>query len=128
MFRTGDAVKSCAAVDPLTGLAIVGSHDGHVYALDPVQQRCVWKRHCAGGAVFSSPYLHTRRRRLYVATLGGALLCLRPVSKEQMCLRAVGMASNTSVVVLFRRVERWRGLVRETLLSSLHQTAPPATS
>lgn len=31
----GDAVKSCPAVDPLTGLVIVGSHDGHVYALNP---------------------------------------------------------------------------------------------
>lgn len=35
MFKTGDAVKSCPAVDSLTGLVIVGSHDGHVYALDP---------------------------------------------------------------------------------------------
>lgn len=34
-FETGDAVKSCPAVDPLTGLVIVGSHDGHVYALNP---------------------------------------------------------------------------------------------
>lgn len=35
MFETGDAVKSCPAVDPLTGLVMVGSHDGHVYALSP---------------------------------------------------------------------------------------------
>lgn len=35
MFETGDAVKSCPAVDPVTGLVIVGSHDGHVYALNP---------------------------------------------------------------------------------------------
>lgn len=34
-FETGDAVKSCPAVDPHTGLVIVGSHDGHVYALNP---------------------------------------------------------------------------------------------
>lgn len=34
-FQTGDAVKSCPAVDPITGLLIVGSHDGHVYALNP---------------------------------------------------------------------------------------------
>lgn len=33
-FETGDAVKSSPAVDPLTGLVLVGSHDGHVYALD----------------------------------------------------------------------------------------------
>lgn len=35
LFETGDAVKSSPAVDPLTGLVIVGSHDGHVYALNP---------------------------------------------------------------------------------------------
>lgn len=35
IFETGDAVKSCPAVDPLTGRVIVGSHDGHVYALNP---------------------------------------------------------------------------------------------
>lgn len=34
-FETGDAVKSCPAVDPLSGLVMVGSHDGHVYALNP---------------------------------------------------------------------------------------------
>ncbi|XP_029285860.1 beta-alanine-activating enzyme [Cottoperca gobio] len=82
MFKTGDAVKSCPAVDPLTGLVMVGSHDGHVYALDPKVQQCVWRRHCRGGAVFSSPYLHTSVRQLYVASLGGNLLCLNPDSGE----------------------------------------------
>ncbi|XP_047443022.1 beta-alanine-activating enzyme isoform X2 [Mugil cephalus] len=75
-FETGDAVKSCPAVDPLSGLMVVGSHDGHVYALDPQIQQCIWKRHCGGGAVFSSPHLDPSLRRLYVATLGGRLLCL----------------------------------------------------
>ncbi|XP_070816876.1 beta-alanine-activating enzyme [Chaetodon trifascialis] len=78
MFETGDAVKSCPAVDPLAGLVIVGSHDGHVYALNPKEQQCVWRRHCGGGAVFSSPYLHTSLRQLYAASLGGHLLCLNP--------------------------------------------------
>lgn len=36
MFKTGDSVKSSPAVDPQTGLVIVGSHDGHLYALDPL--------------------------------------------------------------------------------------------
>ncbi|XP_008405666.1 beta-alanine-activating enzyme isoform X2 [Poecilia reticulata] len=76
VFKTEDAVKSCPAVDPLTGLVVVGSHDGHVYALDPQLRRCVWKRDCGGGAVFSSPHLQPSCRRLYVATLGGRLLCL----------------------------------------------------
>lgn len=35
VFETGDAVKSCPAVDDVTGLVMVGSHDGHVYGLDP---------------------------------------------------------------------------------------------
>ncbi|KAG7458390.1 acyl-CoA synthetase family member 4 [Solea senegalensis] len=78
IFETGDAVKSCPAVDQHTGLVIVGSHDGHVYALDPKLQRCVWKRHCGGGAVFASPYLQCPLRQLYVASLGGHLLCLNP--------------------------------------------------
>uniref|UniRef100_A0A668A8X1 Aminoadipate-semialdehyde dehydrogenase n=1 Tax=Myripristis murdjan TaxID=586833 RepID=A0A668A8X1_9TELE len=82
VFETGDAVKSCPTVDPLRGLAIVGSHDGHVYALNPQTQQCVWKRHCGGGAVFSSPYLHSSLRQLYVASLGGHLLCLNPDSGE----------------------------------------------
>ncbi|XP_034036379.1 beta-alanine-activating enzyme [Thalassophryne amazonica] len=81
-FKTGDAVKSCPTVDPLTGLVIVGSHDGHVYSLNPKDQQCVWRRHCGGGAVFSSPYLHPSHRRLYVASLGGNLLCLNPDSGE----------------------------------------------
>lgn len=46
-------------------------------------RQCCWKRHCEGGAVFSSPYLNTSQRRLYVATLGGRLLCLNPVSEEE---------------------------------------------
>ncbi|XP_041862300.1 beta-alanine-activating enzyme [Melanotaenia boesemani] len=76
VFQTGDAVKSCPAVDLLTGLVIAGSHDGHVYALNSQVQRCVWKRHCGGGAVFSSPHLNASHRQLYVASLGGQLLCL----------------------------------------------------
>ncbi|XP_068599593.1 beta-alanine-activating enzyme [Brachionichthys hirsutus] len=81
-FETGDAVKSCPAVDPLTGLVMVGSHDGHVYALNPQVQQRVWKRHCGGGAVFSSPYLRTSLRQLYVASLGGRLLCLNTDSGD----------------------------------------------
>lgn len=81
-FKTEDAVKSCPAVDCQTGLVMVGSHDGHVYALDPQARQCVWKRHCGAGAVFSSPCLHPFLRQLYVATLGGTLLCLSPDSGE----------------------------------------------
>lgn len=41
VFQTEDAVKSSAAVDPLTGLVVVGSHDGHIYALDPQVSVCL---------------------------------------------------------------------------------------
>ncbi|KAM3619691.1 uncharacterized protein V6R79_012033 [Siganus canaliculatus] len=84
VFRTENAVKSRPTVDPQTGVVIVGSRDGHVYALSPKAQQCVWKRHCGGGAVFSSPYLHASLRQLYVATLGGQLLCLDPDSGETL--------------------------------------------
>lgn len=40
----------------------------------------MWSRHCGGGAVFSSPSFHPSLRQLYVASLGGRLLCLHPVS------------------------------------------------
>lgn len=42
MFKTGDAVKCCPAVDPKTGLVIGGSHDGHVYALNPKVSGFEW--------------------------------------------------------------------------------------
>nr|XP_020499456.1 beta-alanine-activating enzyme [Labrus bergylta] len=84
IFETGDAVKSCPAVDPLTGLVMVGSHDGHVYALDPKEEQCVWRRHCGGGAVFSSPLLLSSLRQMFVASLGGRLLCLNPDSGEEL--------------------------------------------
>ncbi|XP_060773478.1 beta-alanine-activating enzyme isoform X2 [Neoarius graeffei] len=82
VFKTGDAVKSSPAVDPQTGSFIIGSHDGHVYALEPLVKRCVWKYFCGGGAVFSSPCVHSSPRRLYSATLRGQLHCLSPDSGQ----------------------------------------------
>ncbi|KAF5900525.1 acyl-CoA synthetase family member 4 isoform X2, partial [Clarias magur] len=79
-FKTGDTVKSSPTVDPQTGLVIIGSHDGHVYALEPLVKHCVWKYYCGGGAVFSSPCVHSSPRRLYSATLRGQLHCLSPDS------------------------------------------------
>ncbi|XP_072294968.1 beta-alanine-activating enzyme isoform X2 [Eucyclogobius newberryi] len=84
VFKTGDAVKCCPAVDAETGLVLVGSHDGHVYALDPKTHHCVWKRPCGGGALFSSPFIHPSLRHLFVATLGGRLLCLNVDSAEEL--------------------------------------------
>lgn len=40
---------------------------------------CIWKLHCEGGAVFSSPCLSSFPHHLYVATLGGLLLAVNPV-------------------------------------------------
>ncbi|XP_062858189.1 beta-alanine-activating enzyme-like [Trichomycterus rosablanca] len=80
MFKTEDTIKSSPTVDSQTGLVIVGSHDGHVYALQPQMKQCVWKYYCEGGAVFSSPCVHSFPRRLYAATLRGQLHCLNPDS------------------------------------------------
>lgn len=40
---------------------------------------CMWKLHCEGGAVFSSPCLSSFPHHLYVATLGGLFLAINPV-------------------------------------------------
>ncbi|KAM6075668.1 beta-alanine-activating enzyme isoform 2-T2 [Chlamydotis macqueenii] len=78
-FVTEDTVKSSAVVDPSSGLVYIGSHDQHVYALDIYKKACIWKLHCEGGAVFSSPCLSSFPHHLYVATLGGLLLAVNPV-------------------------------------------------
>ncbi|NXK31855.1 ACSF4 enzyme, partial [Piprites chloris] len=78
-FVTEDTVKSSAVIDPSSGLVYIGSHDQHVYALDIYKKACIWKSHCEGGAVFSSPCLSSSPHHLYVATLGGLLLALNPV-------------------------------------------------
>ncbi|XP_074760959.1 beta-alanine-activating enzyme isoform X3 [Athene noctua] len=77
-FVTEDAVKSSAVVDSSSGLVYIGSHDEHVYALDIYKKACIWKLHCEGGAVFSSPCLSSFPHHLYVATLRGLLLAVNP--------------------------------------------------
>ncbi|XP_015281810.1 PREDICTED: acyl-CoA synthetase family member 4 isoform X2 [Gekko japonicus] len=79
-FVAEDAVKSSAVMDPSTGLVFVGSHDQHVYALDIYKEECVWKLHTDAGAVFSSPCLNLLPHHLYIATLGGLLLAVNPVT------------------------------------------------
>ncbi|NXI40950.1 ACSF4 enzyme, partial [Galbula dea] len=83
-FITEDTVKSSAVVDPSSGLVYVGSHDQHVYALDIYKKTCIWKLHCEGGAVFSSPCLSSFPHHLYVATLGGLLLAINPVTGNKI--------------------------------------------
>ncbi|XP_065490661.1 beta-alanine-activating enzyme isoform X3 [Caloenas nicobarica] len=83
-FATADTVKSSAVVDPSSGLVYVGSHDQHVYALDICKKACIWKLHCEGGAVFSSPCLSSFPHHLYVATLGGLLLAVNPVTGNKI--------------------------------------------
>lgn len=79
-FETQDVVKSSPTVDPKTGLIFAGSHDGYIYALDPLAKTCIWQYYCGGGAVFSSPCIHSSPRQLYCGTLGGNLHCLNPDS------------------------------------------------
>nr|XP_021388345.1 beta-alanine-activating enzyme [Lonchura striata domestica] len=83
-FVTEDTVKSSAVVDPSSGLVYIGSHDQHVYALDIYEKVCIWKLHCEGGAVFSSPCLSSFPHHLYVATLGGLLLAVNPVTGSKI--------------------------------------------
>ncbi|XP_032542915.1 beta-alanine-activating enzyme isoform X1 [Chiroxiphia lanceolata] len=83
-FVTEDTVKSSGVVDPSSGLVYIGSHDQHVYALDIYKKACVWKSHCEGGAVFSSPCLSSFPHHLYVATLGGLLLAVNPVTGSKL--------------------------------------------
>ncbi|NWW78922.1 ACSF4 enzyme, partial [Climacteris rufus] len=89
-FLTEDAVKSSAVVDPSSGLVYIGSHDQHVYALDIYKKVCVWKLHCKGGAVFSSPCLSSFPHHLYVATLGGLLLSVSPVTGSKIWKSCLG--------------------------------------
>ncbi|XP_058693837.1 beta-alanine-activating enzyme isoform X2 [Poecile atricapillus] len=83
-FVTEDTVKSSAVVDPSSGLIYIGSHDQHVYALDIYEKMCVWKLHCEGGGVFSSPCLSSFPHHLYVATLGGLFLAVNPVTGSKI--------------------------------------------
>ncbi|XP_062899156.1 beta-alanine-activating enzyme isoform X1 [Mobula hypostoma] len=78
-FCTQNSVKSSPIVDPDVGLVFIGSHDHHVYALDILDKVCVWKLHCGGGAVFSTPCLNKYPRLLYVATLGESLIAVNPL-------------------------------------------------
>ncbi|NWV40964.1 ACSF4 enzyme, partial [Grantiella picta] len=89
-FATDDAVKSSAVVDPSTGVVYIGSHDQHVYALDIYEKVCIWKLHCEGGAVFSSPCLSSFPLHLYVATLGGLLLAVNPVTGSKIWKSRLG--------------------------------------
>lgn len=83
-FVTEDTVKSSAVVDPSSGLVYIGSHDQHLYALDIYKKVCIWKLHCEGGAVFSSPCLSSFPHHVYVATLGGLLLAVNPVTGNKI--------------------------------------------
>uniref|UniRef100_A0A8C5X0A7 Beta-alanine-activating enzyme n=1 Tax=Malurus cyaneus samueli TaxID=2593467 RepID=A0A8C5X0A7_9PASS len=89
-FVTEDIVKSSAVVDPSSGLVYIGSHDQHVYALDIYKKVCVWKLHCEGGAVFSSPCLSSFPHHLYVATLEGLLLAVNPVMGSKIWQSSLG--------------------------------------
>ncbi|XP_030347157.1 beta-alanine-activating enzyme isoform X2 [Strigops habroptila] len=97
-FVTEDSVKSSAVVDPSSGLVYIGSHDQHVYSLDIYKKACMWKLHCEGGAVFSSPCLSSLPHHLYVATLGGLLLAVNPVMGSKI----------------------WKSFLRKPLFSSPH--------
>ncbi|KAG9479795.1 hypothetical protein GDO78_011700 [Eleutherodactylus coqui] len=84
IFTTGNAVKSSPTIDPVSGLAFIGSHDQYLYALDVEAKQCVWRAHCEGGAVFSSPCISTKPHHLYMATLAGRLLAFNPLTGKKL--------------------------------------------
>lgn len=75
-YETGAAVKSSPCVDPQTGVAWVGSHDHHLYALDVINKQCVCAIHCGGGSCFSSPCISREPYLVFIATLTGRLLAV----------------------------------------------------
>uniref|UniRef100_S4RLE4 Aminoadipate-semialdehyde dehydrogenase n=1 Tax=Petromyzon marinus TaxID=7757 RepID=S4RLE4_PETMA len=89
-FRTGGPVKSSPALDPVSGVLLVGSHDQLLYALRPSDETCVWRLHCGGGSVFSSPCVSLTPRAAYVGTLGGHLLAVNPDDGAMLWSRDCG--------------------------------------
>ena len=78
-FSTGGPVKSSPCVDTHTGLVWIGSHDHHLYALDPSKKQCAYAVECHSGSCFSSPVVsHEPAHLVYAATLGGRLLAVDP--------------------------------------------------
>ena len=92
-FQTGAAVKSSPCVDPQTGVAWVGSHDHHLYALDVTNKQCVCAVHCGGGSCFSSPCISKEPYLVFIATLTGRLLAVDPAEHtilwSQQCPKPV---------------------------------------
>uniref|UniRef100_A0A673NI29 Beta-alanine-activating enzyme n=1 Tax=Sinocyclocheilus rhinocerous TaxID=307959 RepID=A0A673NI29_9TELE len=91
----GDRLESSAAISKCGSLVAVGlylilkgmlnlikgtnlEYGGGIYFLDA--KTCIWQHYCGGGAVFSSPCIHSSPRQLYCSTLGGNLHCLDPDS------------------------------------------------
>ncbi|KAK3281217.1 hypothetical protein CYMTET_10977, partial [Cymbomonas tetramitiformis] len=79
-YHLGDQVKCSPAVDPWEGLVWCGSHGHRIAALraTPSPGRpcaCLWELPTSG-SVFGSPAFDYPRRRVYVATLAGALLAI----------------------------------------------------
>lgn len=104
------------------------------------KRQCAWRRHCGGGAVFSSPSFHPSLRQLYVASLGGRLLCLDPVSSHTEHARDIPQAGTLNKLLIddlsfcpallrssLRTAARSCGRTASASRSSPHQT-PPAAS
>lgn len=75
-FQTGAVLKSSPCIDPQTGVAWVGSHDHHLYALDVTNNQCVCAIDCGGGSCFSSPCISNEPYLVFIATLTGRLLAV----------------------------------------------------
>ncbi len=67
-----------------------GCRDGRVYALSPGSGEILWSAACGGGAVVSSPLLDPAEKSLVVASAGGILQGLSPVSGRRLWDLSIG--------------------------------------
>ncbi|KAL5549640.1 hypothetical protein UlMin_004871 [Ulmus minor] len=68
-------VKSQPVVDVQRQLIWCGSHDHNLYALDYINQCCVYKVPC-GGSIFGSPAIDEVNNKLYVASTSGRMTAI----------------------------------------------------
>ena len=69
-------MKCSPVVSKVNGFVFFGSHDHHMYGIDTENQLQIWRSHCGGGSIFSSPALSDDCCVLYVGTLGGNFVAL----------------------------------------------------
>ena len=83
-------MKCSPVVSGCSGFVYVGSHDHHMYAIDIQKLAQVWRTHCGGGSIFSSPVLSEDSKMLFAGTLGGNLVAINSDTGEvqwKLCMQ-----------------------------------------